>query len=229
MIRIRAGADTPTRTAVRFDRVPFSRQAGPLRLARPDLRVEASRPPVRIHDLARRDARDLIDLAVEAMVTRSRDLGEFTQADPRDARWIDDADGLAFACFGVAPARRFPVEAVYTFLIVRNGVPIGYALTSALFQSCETAFNIFETFRGAEAAWVYGRLLATLRVLFDADTFSVPPYQLGDGNDEGIESGAWWFYYKLGFRPRIPRPFASSDGSSRACAVTAVTAATRRR
>jgi hypothetical protein len=30
----------------------------------------------------------------------------------------------------------------------------------------------------------------------------VPPYQLGDGNDEAQQSGAWWFYQKLGFRPR---------------------------
>ncbi|MGH8458006.1 MAG: hypothetical protein ACRESV_01540, partial [Nevskiales bacterium] len=28
------------------------------------------------------------------------------------------------------------------------------------------------------------------------------PYQLGKDNEEGIASGAWWFYYKLGFRPR---------------------------
>ncbi|MHC4514597.1 MAG: hypothetical protein ACYTGW_13570 [Planctomycetota bacterium] len=37
--------------------------------------------------------------------------------------------------------------------------------------------------------------------LFGADTFGVDPYQLGHNNDEGLESGAWWFYYKLGFRP----------------------------
>ena len=40
------------------------------------------------------------------------------------------------------------------------------------------------------------------RALFGADTFTIVPYQLGDGNDEAIASGAWWFYYKLGFRPR---------------------------
>jgi hypothetical protein len=28
----------------------------------------------------------------------------------------------------------------------------------------------------------------------------VPPYQLGHENDEGLRSGAWWFYQKLGFR-----------------------------
>jgi hypothetical protein len=30
---------------------------------------------------------------------------------------------------------------------------------------------------------------------------SVYPYQLGHDNEEAIESGAFWFYRKLGFRP----------------------------
>ena len=38
--------------------------------------------------------------------------------------------------------------------------------------------------------------------LFGSDTFAVYPYQLGHENEEGLASGAWWFYYKLGFRPR---------------------------
>jgi hypothetical protein len=29
----------------------------------------------------------------------------------------------------------------------------------------------------------------------------VKPYQFGKGNPEGLKSGAFWFYYKLGFRP----------------------------
>jgi len=33
---------------------------------------------------------------------------------------------------------------------------------------------------------------------------SVYPYQLGHDNDEAIESGAFWFYRKLGFRPDEP-------------------------
>ena len=61
---------------------------------------------------------------------------------------------------------------------------------------------MFETFRGGEAAHVYARLLATVRTLFGSDTFAIYPYQLGHENDEGLASGAWWFYYKLGFRPR---------------------------
>ncbi|MGB5131319.1 MAG: hypothetical protein WBO00_01795, partial [Steroidobacteraceae bacterium] len=64
------------------------------------------------------------------------------------------------------------------------------------------SFNMFETFRGGEAARIFARFIATARELFGCTDFSVEPYQLGAGNDEGIDSGAWWFYHRLGFRPR---------------------------
>ena len=35
-------------------------------------------------------------------------------------------------------------------------------------------------------------------------SFSLDPYQIGFENEEGIESGAFWFYRKLGFRPTQP-------------------------
>jgi hypothetical protein len=34
-----------------------------------------------------------------------------------------------------------------------------------------------------------------------ATAFSLDPYQIGHENEEGIQSGAFWFYRKLGFRP----------------------------
>ena len=64
------------------------------------------------------------------------------------------------------------------------------------------SFNTFDAFRGGEAAYVFARVLAMTRHLFGATSFSIEPYQLGSGNLEGISSGAWWFYFKLGFRPR---------------------------
>ena len=51
---------------------------------------------------------------------------------------------------------------------------------------------------------VYGRVVAAVHHLFGADTFAIYPYQLGDGNREALDSGAWWFYQKMGFRPRDP-------------------------
>ena len=202
MLKLAPGPSTPSRTRARDATAPLVVRAGPLRRGRPDLGVEARRPPRAIRALGPRDGARYIDLAREAMVTRSRDLDAFEGASPLDARMVDCGAGLAFVCLGVAPEQRLLLEAVYGFLALQNGVPVGYALASALLRSSEIAFNIFETFRGAEAAYAYARFLGVVRALFGTDTFTIFPYQLGDGNEEGIESGAWWFYYKLGFRPR---------------------------
>ena len=202
MLKLAPGPATPSRTRARDARAPLFARAEPLRRGRPDLRAEAQTPPRAIRAVGRRDAARYVDLARESMVTRSRDLDAFEGASLDDARIVDCGGGLTFACLGVVPERRMLLEAVYGFLVLQNGVPIGYALASALLRSSEIAFNVFETFRGAEAAYAYGRFLGVVRALFGTDTFTIYPYQLGDGNEEGIESGAWWFYYKLGFRPR---------------------------
>jgi hypothetical protein len=138
------------------------------------------------------------------MVTRSRDLDAFEYAYEKDVRLVGCDRGIQFVCLGVTPERRLLLDAVYSFLTLKNGVPIGYVLASSLFRSSEVAFNMFETFRGAESSLIYSRALAMVRYLFGSVTFAVPPYQLGYNNPEALQSGAWWFYYKLGFRSRDP-------------------------
>lgn len=201
---LHAGPDTPSRTRAHWPRPRVHFQRAPLGRGRPDLAAELARPPRSIRSLAPRDGRRMLDLAMEAMVTRSRDLDVFAYGDPNDVRLVDCGDGLEFACIGALPSRRLLLESVYGFLTLKNGVPTGYVLTSALYGSSEIAYNVFETYRGAEAGAVYGRVLAMTRHLFRVDSFTIYPYQLGDGNDEAIDSGAWWFYRKLGFEPRDP-------------------------
>ena len=201
---LRPGPGTPNRTHARFagSRVLFQRRA--LRLERPDLRRELRRTPLAVVDVEPREAEALIDLARESMVTRARDLYSFKYPDPRDVRMIECGDGLQFACIGLVPERRLMLEAVYAFLMLKNGVPLGYVLVSSLFNSSEIAYNVFESFRGGESGYVYGRVLAAARHVFGAEAFTIDPYQLGHDNAEGLKSGAWWFYYKLGFRPHDP-------------------------
>ena len=200
---VTAGTGGPDRTRAKVAGAKIHYQTGPLNFQRPDLRAELKRPPLSVRPVSERKGQEIINLAREAMVTRSRDLDIFAFGDPRDVRLIDCGDGLQFAAIGAIPERRLMFEAVYGFLTIKNGVPVGYVLNSALFGSVEVAYNIFETYRGGEAGFMYGRLLATLLHLFEADTFTIYPYQLGgDGNQEGLASGAWWFYQKLGFRAR---------------------------
>jgi len=200
------GPDTPARTRAKFAAAPRGFQTAPLRRERPDLRAELRRPPRAVVPLTRGAGRRAIDLARSAMVTRSRDLDAFAYGDARDVRLVDDGEGLSFAVNGVVPERRALVPATFGCLTLRNGVPIGYVQADVIGRCAALSFNAFETYRGGEAAFTFARMLAMLRHLFGAESFSLEPYQLGKGNRDGIESGAWWFYYKLGFRPRSAGP-----------------------
>jgi hypothetical protein len=199
---LRAGPQTPERTTTRFDTLSFCPQQKPLHAPRPDLRRESRRPPRRIVRLRKPVIEALIELARVSMATRERDLAVFEYANSGDAFLVDDGYGLGFAFIGMVPERRILVPAVYGGLTLQNGVPIGYVQLDVLGRHAELSFNQFEAFRGTGAARVFARLVATTRHVFGCDSFSIEPYQLGDGNDEGIDSGAWWFYYRLGFRPR---------------------------
>ena len=196
------GPDTPARGRETFEPAPIAFRRAPLRRGRPDLRAEMLRPPHSVRRLSNADGARLIDQARGAMVARSRDLDAFAYGNAGDCWLIDDGDGLAFALNGVVRERRAPVAAIYGGLTLASGIPVGYLQADIVGRSAALSFNTFETFRGGEAAWNLARLLAALRHVFGVDAFSIEPYQLGQGNDEGIASGAWWFYFKLGFRPR---------------------------
>jgi hypothetical protein len=196
------GPETPSRSRARYRASPVVFVRQDLQRRRPVLPRDALQPPRRVRFLSSRPAQALIDLAREAMITRQRDLDLFSYASAADVRLVEWEDGLQFACLGAVPERRLLLEAVYAFLTLKNGVPIGYVLVSALYGSSEIAYNVFETYRGGEAGAIYGRVLATARHLFGSDVFTIFPYQLGHENEEAIRSGAWWFYQKSGFRPR---------------------------
>ncbi|MBL8728317.1 MAG: hypothetical protein JNM25_07805 [Planctomycetes bacterium] len=192
----------PSRTRALAAGRPVHFQRAPLRRERPELRTELRRP-ARERTVDRATGARLIALSREAMVLRHRDLDAFAYGDPDDVRLFDCGDGLEFAVIGMQPERRLLLEAVYAYLTLKNGVPIGYVLTSGLFGSSEIAYNVFDTWRGGEAGLVYGRVLGVTRQLYGSDTFTIFPYQLGgEGNTEGLASGSWWFYQKLGFRAR---------------------------
>ena len=198
------GPTTPSRSRARGPEASITFQTEPLKISREVFPDALARPPKSVRRASRREARRLTALAREAMISRSRDLDGFIHADPADVRIMDGGGGLVFVCYGVVPERRQMLDSVYAVLILKNGVPMGYFLASALFRSALVAYNIFDTYRGGEAAYVYGRALAMVRHVFRVDTLGIEVYQLGHGNKEALESGAWWFYYKLGFRPHDP-------------------------
>ena len=198
---LKPGPDTPTRTRAKHAAAPMAYQRQPLRRARPDLREELGRSYRSLRPVSAREGGQLIELARGAMLTRARDLDAFAYGNARDVRLVDDGGGLGFVLIGVTPERRALLAATCGYLILRNGVPIGYGEAFVTGRSAAMTFNIFASFRGAEAGYSFARTLAMVRQVFGAECFSLDPYQLGKDNDEAIASGAWWFYYKLGFKP----------------------------
>lgn len=61
--------------------------------------------------------------------------------------------------------------------------------------------NIFEAFRGGESRYAFLQIMNVYKQHFKINKFTVDPYQFGRDNPEAIESGAFWFYHRLGFRP----------------------------
>lgn len=166
-----------------------------------DLRQAANRR-IRIDRMPRKQARHLVDLAKSAMVSRLRDLDAIAYASVDDVLRVQCKTGIQLVLFGMLPERRYLLECEYGYLMLKNGAVVGYGTGTGLFGSCQLAFNLFPTYRGAETGELYACVLATFRRLFNADTFSVDAYQIGADNEEAIDSGAWWFYARMGFLPR---------------------------
>ena len=196
------GAGTPSRTLARHATSPVAFVRAPVLRARQDLPVELRRAPQSVRKVPIAEGAQLIELALSALVTRSRDIDGIAYADPGDVWMVDDGDALQWAFFGLAPERRQLLRASHGFLTLRSGVPIGYGQFDTLFRTADVSFNSFDTFRGPSTAKIFVRLLAAARALLGACAFTLDGYQIGHHNEEAIASGAWWFYYKLGFRPR---------------------------
>jgi hypothetical protein len=159
---------------------------------------------LRVARLPEREARRRLDLARETLATRYRELYGFTYGDPSTARVVRDERGFEISLFGAPPGRRLPLRASYAALVLKNGIPVAYVEGLALFERMEAGFNIFYTFREGESAWIYAQVMKLFRETLGTTSFSIDPYQIGYENEEAIESGAFWFYRKLGFRSADP-------------------------
>ena len=162
---------------------------------------ELAKHPPTLTKLSRRQGEAVIDTIREVMLVRYRELYGTTLGDPSSVVRADLGRGVSIYLWGLPPERCLPLRAYVAGLTLKNGVPINYIESIALCEWMEVGFNTFYTFRGGEAGWIYAQVLRCLCQLMRTTCISVYPYQLGHDNEEAIESGAFWFYRKLGFRP----------------------------
>ncbi len=171
--------------------------------------VERPLPSVRRAPLTL--AQTLIESARVAMATRLRELHAFSHANPHDVLVAEPGRGLRIALIGLLPRYRLPFEGYYAFYVLKNGVPVSYGAGWQLFDTLEFALNIFESFRQGESAFIVGQILRVFRQTLGMRAVVIDPYQIGRDNLEALQSGAFYFYHRLGFRPRDPAVLRLSE------------------
>ncbi|MGY8813335.1 MAG: hypothetical protein ACKVHQ_01270, partial [Gammaproteobacteria bacterium] len=180
-------------------RITFHKNA--LNSKRPILKFALKKTEFKVKTPSIKDCNLLVNLARKTMLTHERDLDSFSYGNTRDVKLIEFNDGYQIACIGMISERRYLLHATYGFLNMKNGLPIGYFQISSIFNYAEVAFNLFSPFRGAEASLIFSRNMSVAHNIFEVNSFVLDPYQLGHDNSDGLKSGVWWFYKKLGFKP----------------------------
>ncbi|MFN2493620.1 MAG: hypothetical protein ABR501_12145 [Pyrinomonadaceae bacterium] len=169
------------------------------------LKGELDKPSPKLERVSTREGEAVLDMARAASTIRYRELYGFTHGDANRVFKTNLGRGVDVFVTGLPPNRRLPLRAYHAAMIFKNGVPVGYFEGLSLFERMEGGFNLYYGFRDGETAWLYARTLNIFRHLLGVTAFSLDPYQIGYENEEGIASGALWFYRKLGFRPTDPR------------------------
>lgn len=162
---------------------------------------ELDRPSPKLKRLTRSRGEEVMTKIREVMAVRYRELYGTTLGDPNSVLRFDAARGVVMYLWNLPPDRRLPLRAYVAGCTLKNGVPINYIEAIGICEWMEVGFNTFYTFRNGETAWIYAQSLRFLLAMTGAKCISIYPYQIGQNNDEAIESGAFWFYRKLGFRP----------------------------
>ena len=133
-----------------------------------------------------------------------RETDPGTYADLHDVRVFNVGRGLQIVLLGMKHEWRNPVDAYIGFMAFKNGCPYAYGGAWMLGPMAKIGINIFPAYRGGESAFFFAQLMRVYQQVFQPEYFVAEPYQVGRDNPEGIETGAFWFYYRLGYRPIKP-------------------------
>jgi hypothetical protein len=198
-LRWSLGTSAAARSRTRLPRREIFYHKGPF-LRRKDVSLEAGfrEPRLPVMRLTARASRKVLDLILDTSAVRYRELYGFTNPDAAHVQHADLGRGVDFYFFGV-PRDRQLIRAYHAGMYFKNGVPIGYVELLTRDGVMEVGFNLYYAFRESETAWLYARLLKIFHERLDAKSFWIDPYQIGHENQEAIDSGAYWFYRKLGF------------------------------
>lgn len=151
--------------------------------------------------LSKSELNKAILIVKNSMAITERETDTVTFMDESSFRLFELERGISVAIYGMKPERQLPLESYVGFTLFKNGFPAAYGGSWIFGERSNFGINIFESYRGGESGYMMCQLLRVYRQVFKINYFEIEPYQFGLDNPEGISSGAFWFYYRFGFRP----------------------------
>jgi hypothetical protein len=154
----------------------------------------------RVH-LDKEESEQIIDCSRMILVRHLREIDPITFTSGELISYYRLPRGLSIALMGMVPVRRNPIDSYMGYTVFKNGLPVAYAGSWVLFDSARIGLNIFPAYRGGESHYILEQILKIHQRVYRLKRFSIDPYQIGKDNWDGILSGAFWIYYRAGFRP----------------------------
>jgi hypothetical protein len=169
------------------------------------IKKKKSRPVKGIHPpkvpLDKEESEQIIECSRMILVRHLREIDPITFTSAELINYYRLPRGLSIALMGMVPARRHPIDSYMGYAVFKNGLPVAYAGSWVLFESARIGLNIFPAYRGGESQYIFEQVLKIHQGVYRLKRFSTDPYQIGKDNSDGIHSGAFWIYYRAGFRP----------------------------
>ncbi len=155
-------------------------------------------PPVLLSSIQKHQ---LVNVAKVTLVFLFRETDPFTYASADTVKLFELEKGYSIGLYGMKMEQRLSIESYVGYLVFKNGIPVAYGGGWIFGERCQFGINVLEPFRSGESSYIFSQLIRTYYQYFGTKRFVVKPYQFGKNNKEALQSGAFWFYYKHGFRP----------------------------
>ena len=163
--------------------------------------------------LTEKEAEQIIDCARMILLRKLRELDPISFTSAKHVSFYHLQGGISIALMGMVPEQRHPIDSHMGYVVFKNGLPVSYAGSWILFNSGRMGLNVFADYRGGAAKYIFDQILQLHTHVYRLKRFTIDPYQVGKENYEGINSGAFWFYYNAGFRPlqKVQQELATAE------------------
>lgn len=161
--------------------------------------IQSTLPPEKTLNVAERLA--TANIIKRSLTLTMRETDPATYMDESTLKVFELERGITIAIYGMQADRQLPFQSYIGYTLFKNGIPTAYGGSWMFGKGAMFGLNIFETFRGGESGYLMCQLLRVYIQVFSLSYVEVEAYQFGLDNPDGIRSGAFWFYYRYGFRP----------------------------